>query len=261
MDELSIALVQVPLVWENKVENLRILGTWIESISPPVDIIVLPEMFSTGFSMNSQKLAETMDGASVSWMHTQASNKNCILCGSLIIEENGKYYNRLIWMPPSGNCTIYNKRHLFRMAGENQHYSEGQQKVIVKYQEWDICLQVCYDLRFPVWSRRTAKENYDLLLYVANWPERRSHAWKSLLPARAIENQSYVVGLNRVGLDGNNINYSGDSMALNFLGETLISANPGEATVLQVTLSKPELLHFRKSFPAEQDADQFTLSD
>ncbi|MBL0046919.1 MAG: amidohydrolase [Bacteroidetes bacterium] len=259
MDELIIALLQVPLVWENKAENLRIIGTWVDSIHNSVDIIVLPEMFSTGFSMNSKKLAETMDGASVSWMRTQASNKNCIICGSLIIEENGKYFNRFIWMPPSGKCSVYDKRHLFRMAGENEHYSEGKHKLIVHYKEWDICLQVCYDLRFPVWSRRTKQENYDLLLYVANWPERRSYAWKSLLPARAIENQSYVVGLNRVGLDGNDINYSGDSMALNFLGESLISAKPGEETILQITLSKPELLNFRKNFPAEQDADQFTL--
>ncbi|MBK9671208.1 MAG: amidohydrolase [Bacteroidetes bacterium] len=261
MSQLLITLLQVPLSWENKEENLQYLAQKIETLTSATDVIVLPELFSTGFSMQSQRLAETMQGKSVAWMRTVAAKKNCVLCGSLIVEEDGKYYNRFIWMQANGECSWYNKRHLFRMAGENEHYSSGENKVIVDYKGFKICLQVCYDLRFPVWSRRTARDNYDVLLYVANWPERRNHAWKSLLVARAIENQSYVIGVNRVGVDGNNIAYSGDSIALSYLGEALTQNTTAAEWIETVTLHKNELLNFRESFPAEKDADEFRILD
>lgn len=261
MEDISITLLQVPLAWENKSENLLYISKKIEAIVEATDIVVLPEMFSTGFSMNSAALAETMEGESVAWMKTEAAKKNCILCGSLIIKENNSFYNRLIWMRPDGTCSYYNKRHLFRMANENEHYSEGTKKQLVEFKGWKISLQVCYDLRFPVWSRRTEAEDYDLLIYVANWPERRNHAWKSLLVARSIENQSYVVGVNRVGSDGQNIAYSGDSVALNFLGEVLSQPAATIEFTETIHFSKSDLLEFRKNFPAQLDADDFSLSD
>ena len=259
MNQLKITLLQVPLSWENKQENLNFLSQKITAVSS-TDVIVLPEMFSTGFSMNSTALAEKMDGLAVTWMREQAARKNCAIAGSLIIEENKNYYNRLIWMAPDGKCEFYNKRHLFRMANENKHFSEGNKKQIISYKGWKICLLVCYDLRFPVWSRRTKNENYDVILYVANWPERRSYAWKSLLVARAIENQSYVVGVNRIGKDGNEINYVGDSVALNFIGEQLTNSPSDGESSETVVLTKDSLVEFRKNFPAEMDADNFLIS-
>ena len=259
MQDIKITLLQIPLAWEDKTENLNFFSQKLAALTEVGDVVVLPEMFSTGFSMNSAALAESMDGEAVSWMKKEAAKKNCILCGSLIIKENTEYYNRLIWMRPDGSCSFYNKRHLFRMANENEHYSEGKQKLIVECKGWKICLQVCYDMRFPVWSRRTQKEDYDLLIYVANWPQRRSHAWKSLLVARAIENQAYVVGVNRIGNDGNNIPYSGDSVALNFLGEALTAPLAHTEFCGSITLNKTALLEFRKSFPAHLDADAFAL--
>lgn len=260
MENLNITLLQISLVWENKSENLTAIEAKLKGITEPTDIIVLPEMFSTGFSMHSNILAEKMDGPSVAWMHNQAAKMNCILCGSLIIEEDNKYYNRLIWMKPDGTSSYYNKRHLFRMANENKHYSEGTKKLIVDCKGWKICLQVCYDLRFPVWSRRSAAEDYDVLIYIANWPQRRIHAWKSLLVARAIENQAYTIGVNRIGTDGNGNTYSGDSIGLNFLGEQLTTANPNESTIETIQLRKEDLLEFRKNFPAELDADTFSIA-
>ena len=259
-ENLRVSMVQSHIIWEDRNENLGYYGELLRRISGKTDLAVLPETFSTGFTMNIEPLADEADGITVNTIKKWAADYKMAVAGSFIAKDNGKYYNRAFFITSEGDSLFYDKRHLFQMGHEDQYFTAGDKRLVVSYRGWNICLLVCYDLRFPVWSRRTAKENYDLLLYVANWPERRSHAWKSLLPARAIENQSYVVGLNRVGLDGNNINYSGDSVALNFLGETLISANPGEAAVLQVTLSKPELLHFRKSFPAEQDADQFILN-
>ena len=180
--------------------------------------------------------------------------------GSLILEENSNFFNRLIWMPADGDFEVYDKRHLFRMAGENNHYSEGRRKLIVEYKGWKICLMICYDLRFPVWSRRTENENYDALIYIAKWPERRSHAWKSLLVARAIENQAYVLGVNRIGLDGNNIAYVGDSIALSFLGDKISTTLENSESCETIVLKKNDLLDFRKSFPADKDADSFVIS-
>ena len=259
MQELSVAFLQIPLIWENKPQNLKHITERIETISTPCSLIVLPEMFNTGFSMNSAQLAEEMSGITISWMRDLATIKNVAICGSLIIKEQNNYYNRLVWMNPDGNCVYYNKRHLFRMANENEYYSSGEHSCIVDYHGWKINLQVCYDLRFPVWSRRTAANEYDLLLYVANWPERRSYAWKQLLIARAIENQSYVLGVNRVGEDGNNIAYSGDSAAINFLGDVIESGTAHEENVLNVTFKKDELYAYRKAFPAYLDADSFEI--
>ena len=205
---LTVTLIQTNLFWEDKKANLEMLQQKIESIPEKTELVILPEMFSTGFSMNAGALAETMDGQTVNWMKDIAAKNKIILTGSVIIEDGGKYYNRLIWMLPSGDYGIYNKRHLFAYAKEDIHYSAGNKKLIASVNGWKINLQVCYDLRFPVWARQTAgagETKYDILINVANWPEKRSHAWKTLLAARAIENQCYVIGVNRVGEDGNNI--------------------------------------------------------
>lgn len=230
----------------------------IEAISEPTDIIVLPEMFSTGFTMNAAAFAETMDGPTLQWMQQIAIKKDCAITGSLIITEDRKFFNRLIWMMPNGHIH-YDKRHLFSLAGEDKTYTAGQLQWIVSYRDWRIFPLICYDLRFPVWSRRNKKLDYDVLLYVANWPERRNFAWKQLLIARAIENQSYVVGVNRVGNDGHNVYHSGDSVVLDYKGTTL-SALPTELEGHQtVILKKEELKEFRNHFAFGNDGDEFTL--
>src|ERR1700677_3019146 len=215
MSTLTVTTIQPDLQWEDKTANLRRLEEKIDAIGVHTELVILPEMFSTGFSMRPEVLAERMDGPTVDWMKNMAARKKVILTGSVIIEEEGKYFNRLIWMLPNGQYGYYDKRHRFAYAGENEHYSAGHKRLIASVKGWKILLQVCYDLRFPVWSRQAAEDGlpeYDLIIYVANWPQRRSLAWKTLLQARAIENQSYVAGVNRVGNDGNNIAHSGDSM-------------------------------------------------
>ena len=225
MNALTITLIQPDLTWENKAANLSRLSQKIEAIKEKTEVVILPEMFSTGFSMKPEVLSEKMDGETMEWMKKISSEKKIILTGSIIIEDNAagmhgnkKYYNRLIWMLPNGEYGFYDKRHLFAYADEHSHYTAGDKRLIASVKGWKINLQVCYDLRFPVWARQCplpaakgpeAKTDpeYDLLIYVANWPERRKHAWKTLLQARAIENQCYVIGVNRVGTDGNNLNY------------------------------------------------------
>lgn len=258
MQNLKITLIQSILYWENIDANLKMFSNKIEVISD-TDVIVLPEMFTTGFSMNSEKLAESMNGKTVKWMQLVANNKNAVVCGSTIIQENNRYYNRFIWMQPNGEFQTYDKKHLFRMAGEQNHFTTGTSKTIIKYKGWKICPLVCYDLRFPVWSRRVENESedYDVLLYVANWPAKRSHAWKSLLPARAIENQSYVIGVNRVGVDDNNLEYSGDSVVLNPIGECLVECKENDTQT--IILSGSVYLNFRKELPFNKDADKFDL--
>jgi predicted amidohydrolase len=254
MEKLNITLVQPEIVWEDAQMNLK---RYTEMLAPVerTDIIVLPEMFTTGFSMQPEKLKETMDGSSVQWMKKLAVEKGAAVTGSLIIEENEKVFNRLVWIFPDGKTEIYDKRHLFTMGEENQHYSAGTEKLIVEYRGWRIYPLICYDLRFPVWSRNT--ENYDVLLYVANWPSPRHHVWKNLLTARAIENQSYCVGVNRVGTDGAGLNYLGDSAVISpkgfpeFLGE--------REEVRTFELSYNELQDFRKSFPLLNDRDEFKI--
>jgi predicted amidohydrolase len=270
MSTLRITGIQTNLHWENKKANLEMFEEKINSISPPTEIVVLPEMYSTGFSMQTEKLAETMEGETVEWMKRISAGKKIILTGSMIIEEAGHYFNRLIWMMPNGQFGYYDKRHLFAYANEDQHYSAGYKRLIASVKGWKINLLVCYDLRFPVWSRQTSpltplqrrgeqsSFEYDVLIYVANWPERRSQAWKTLLQARAIENQCYVVGVNRVGEDGNKIYYSGDSVVIDPLGEILYHKKDVE-DIFTVTLDKSHLETIRKKFPFQRDADRFSI--
>jgi omega-amidase len=256
---LKITLIQSSLTWENKSANLEMFSQKISKLKDSTHIIVLPEMFSTGFTMNAHSLAEPMDGPSVAWMREIAKKNNCVVTGSLVISENEKFYNRLIWMKPDGNFFHYDKRHLFRLAHEEQTYAPGQSKLIVELNGWKIFPLVCFDLRFPVWSRRTKDSDYDVLLFVANWPERRVTAWSQLLIARAIENQCYVVGLNRVGNDGNNIYHSGESAIINYKGEEISGINPHEEVDETVELYKEELENFRSQLPFLEDADSFTI--
>jgi omega-amidase len=260
MQPLTITLIQTNLHWEDKTANLQMLAEKINSISVPTEVVVLPEMFSTGFSMQPQKLAETMDGETMTWMKKMASIKNIILTGSIIIEEEKKYYNRLIWMLPNGQYGHYDKRHLFAFANEHQHYTAGNKRLIAQVKGWKINLQVCYDLRFPVWARQASPDEYDIILYVANWPERRSHAWKTLLTARAIENQCYAIGVNRVGNDGNNIYHSGNSMVVDAIGNELYHKADDE-DVFTITLQKETLQETRNKFPFLKDADGFIINN
>lgn len=257
MSKLKISIIQSNLSWENKVENLLRFEEKIKDISD-TELVLLPEMFSTGFSMNPYQLAEPMEGAGVQWMKKIASKKNIILLGSLIIEENNNYYNRAIWMLPNGKYGTYDKRHLFSYAGEDKHYSAGSKRLITQVKGWKVNIQICYDLRFPVWSRMQHSEEYDMIVYLANWPERRALAWKTLLQARAIENQCYVIGVNRVGMDGNDIKYSGDSCVINPLGEILYSKS-NEEDLHTITIDKEELTSIRNHFPFLKDKDGFAL--
>lgn len=260
MHSLTITTIQTHLHWEDRQANLNMLEKKLDSISKKTELIILPEMFSTGFSMQPQKLAETMNGAAVNWMRQQAMQRKIIITGSLIIEEDGKYYNRLIWMLPSGDLGQYDKRHLFSYAEEHRHYSPGSKKLIASVNGWKIMLQVCYDLRFPVWCRQSNDENelHDVMINVANWPDKRSLAWKTLLQARAIENQCYTIGVNRVGKDGNDIYYSGNSMVVDPLGEILYHGE-SEEDIHTIILQKELLMEIRKQFPFLNDRDEHRM--
>jgi predicted amidohydrolase len=254
MENLKVTIIQPDIIWENPRENLINCSKIIAS-ARKTDLVILPEMFTTGFSMESEKLKETMEGTSVQWMKETATDKNIAIIGSLIIEEKGKIFNRIVCAFPDGSVFSYDKRHLFAMGQEHLHYSSGQQKLIIEYKGWKICPLICYDLRFPVWSRNT--ENYDLLIYVANWPAARSHVWKSLLVARAIENQSYCIGVNRSGIDGYGIRYSGDSAIIDARGAaTFLGEQPDVKTF---ELDYNELYSFRKVFPVLNDMDKFLI--
>ncbi len=262
MSSLSITTIQTNLVWEDKIANLELLKEKINSIEERTEIVVLPEMFSTGFTMQPQLFAEEMDGETMEWMKRIAADKRIVLTGSIIIKEEDKFYNRLIWVLPNGEYGFYNKRHLFAYSGEDKHYSPGNKRLIASVKGWKINLQVCYDLRFPVWARQTQHDGvleYDVLIYVANWPERRSHAWKTLLCARAIENQCYVVGVNRVGIDGNKINHSGNSLIIDPLGEVLYHKTDDE-DVFTIALEKERLEEVRAKFPFWKDSDSFIIN-
>lgn len=234
----------------------------IAAITEPTQVVVLPEMFSTGFSMDAARLAEPMNGPTLAWMRRTAAAHKIIITGSLIVEDDGQYHNRAVWMQPDGRYGCYDKRHLFAYGGENQHYTAGNQRFIASVNGWRVALQICYDLRFPVWSRQQFHPQqgfeYDVLLYVANWPERRNTAWKALLPARAIENQCYVIGVNRVGPDGAGIYHSGDSMLVHPLGNILYHKADAE-DVHTITLQKKELEAVRNNFPFWRDADGFQI--
>jgi omega-amidase len=264
MSTLTISTIQTNLFWEDKAANLQQLEQKINSIEQKAEIVVLPEMFSTGFSMQPQKLAENMDGVTMEWMKRVSNKNGIVLTGSIIIEEEGNYFNRLIWMLPNGQYGYYNKRHLFAFAGEDKQYTAGNKRLIASVKGWKINLQVCYDLRFPVWARQTPQSTgggfeYDLLIYVANWPEKRSHAWKTLLCARAIENQCYVIGVNRVGNDGNNIYHSGNSLVLDPMGQVLYHM-ADEEDINTLTLTKEKLEEVRTRFPFWKDADDFIIN-
>ena len=235
MSLLKITTFQTYLFWENIDKNLQYLGLRLTSIREATDLIVLPEMFSTGFSMNPDKFAEKMNGKSMKWMHEQAKKYKCVVTGSLIIKEKNNNYNRLIWMRPNGTFEYYDKRHLFGLGEEDHHYKAGTKKLFVELKGWKICPVICYDLRFPVWLRNTNQE-YDMLLIVANWPERRSLHWRSLIPARAIENQAFVVGVNRVGHDGNEVYHSGDSMCIDPNGKVVKADAPRPSSPTLVEL-------------------------
>jgi predicted amidohydrolase len=257
VDDLHIALIQSSLVWENSEQNRINFTNKIITITKNVDIIVLPEMFTTGFTMNASEVAETMQGDTVSWMQKIAQQKQAAVVGSVVIEDGGNYYNRLLFVHPNGEIESYDKHHTFTLAGEHKVYSSGTKKLIVNYKGWKICPLVCYDLRFPVWARNV--ENYDVLIYVANWPKVRTNAWDALLKARAIENMSYCIGVNRVGLDGNNHEYSGHSAAYDVLGHRIDEIPYDEEAMEIVTLSKRELETYRTKLNFLEDRDSFSL--
>lgn len=265
---LNISLIQADLHWENVAANLASLEEKIASLPGKPEVVVLPEMFSTGFSMKPANLAQAMDGEAVNWMKKVAAKYKIILTGSLMIretdeDEQPKYFNRLVWMLPTGEYGQYDKRHRFGFAGEDKEYTAGTRRMIASVKGWKINLLICYDLRFPVWSRQQTAEGgqpeYDVLIYVANWPEKRSLAWKTLLQARAIENQCYVVGVNRVGEDGNGIAYSGDSMVIDPLGEVLYS-KAGREDAFTVSLDPEVIRDVRERFPFWRDGDRFVIA-
>ena len=253
---MKIALIQSDLYWEDASANRKNFESKINQIDSEVNLVVLPEMFSTGFTMNASEVAETMQGETVLWMQSMAEQKQLAIVGSLIIAEEGKYYNRMLFVFPNGAIQQYDKRHLFSLAGEHKYYEAGTQKVIVEYLDWKICLQICYDLRFPVFARNT--ENYDLLLYVANWPKVRTNAWDALLKARAIENLSYVVAVNRVGLDANEYEHIGHSQVIDFLGNPVLDPQEKEGIFI-VEVDKKPMLETRKKLDFLSDRDQFEI--
>lgn len=258
---LTITLIQTTLHWEDKTANLSMLEEKINQVKGKTEIVLLPEMFSTGFSMQAKLLAEKMEGPTLAWMKRIAATNKIVLAGSVIIEEEGNYYNRLVWMLPNGQYGVYDKRHRFAFAGEDDHYTAGNKRLIASVKGWKLNLLVCYDLRFPVWARQQSENDeaeYDILVYVANWPEKRVHAWKTLLQARAIENQSYVIGVNRVGKDGKDIPYSGESMVIDPLGEILYTKKDAE-DIFTITLEKESLQVIRNQFPFLRDADEFNI--
>jgi predicted amidohydrolase len=253
---MKIALIQTHLFWENPLENRSHLIRKITSFMEDVDLIVLPEMFSTGFTMHPKSVAETMQGETLTWLQHLAKAKNAAITGSLVIAENGNFYNRLVFVFPDGKIMHYDKRHLFGLAGENSEYTAGTQKLIVEYKGWKICPQICYDLRFPVFSRNT--EHYDLLIYIANWPDKRVNAWNILLQARAIENMSYVAGVNRIGTDENKNHYSGDSQLVDAMGNYVLTPHQSDSVFI-VELDKKQQDHNREKFGFLNDADEFDL--
>lgn len=266
MENLRLSLVQTSLFWEDRKSNLRHFEEKLNQLKEESDVIILPEMFTTGFTMNPEKNAEEHGGEGLQWMIKTAAQMSRVVCGSISVKEQNKFYNRLYWVEPDGSFQYYNKRHLFRMAGEDTHYTMGTERVIVSCKGWKINLQVCYDLRFPVWSRNSWNKadnfeaEFDAIIYVANWPEVRSYPWRQLLIARAIENQCYVAGLNRIGKDGNDFAHSGDSAVLNPRGEVLSKLKAHEDGIETVELNAGYLTEFRKVFPVGMDADGFTIN-
>ena len=259
MDNLKITLFQGYLFWENIDKNLQNIGLRLSGIREKTDLIILPEMFNTGFTMNATSLAEPMNGKTMQWMAKISNQYACVITGSLIITENGKFYNRLIWMRPDNTFEYYDKRHLFTLAKEHNTYTAGKNKLIVELKGWKICPVICYDLRFPVWLRNVGN-TYDLLIVVANWPERRALHWRTLIPARAVENQAYVIGLNRVGHDGNQVYHSGDSTCISPQGD-VVYYKRDEEDVYTFTMVADEIERTRRVMPFLKDADSFQIND
>lgn len=259
MDNLKITVYQGYLFWEKIDKNLQNIALRLSGIREKTDLIILPEMFNTGFTMNAEGMGEAMNGKTMQWMENIANQYNCVVTGSLIISDKGKYYNRLIWMRPDGTYQYYDKRHLFGLGKEDDTYTAGKKKLIVELKGWKICPVICYDLRFPVWLRNV-NQTYDLLIVVANWPERRSLHWRTLIPARAVENQCYVIGVNRVGHDGNEVYHSGDSTCIDPMGN-VVYYKRDEEDVYTFSILAEEVALARRAFPFLKDADQFEIKD
>lgn len=257
MLDLNLTLIQAEIAWLKKDENLEKFSRLIEIADPLSNIIILPEMFSTGFTMDPAPVAEEMDGPTIKWMQEKSENAGAVITGSIVITENGKYYNRLIWMNPDGSFEYYDKKHLFALSGETEHYTAGTKKLIIEFKDWKICPVICYDLRFPVWLRN--KEDYDLMIVVANWPMARSGQWEHLLSARAIENQCYVAGVNRIGKDGNNFAYDGTSMVVNADGDTL-TRTVGFERMSFVKIKHYLMEQTRRELPFLNDRDAFEIA-
>lgn len=255
---MKVTLIQSPLIWESPKENRNYFEEKINSISENIDLIILPEMFTTGFTMSPGNVAETMQGETVTWLKALAKAKKSAITGSLVIVENNNFYNRMLFVFPSGELQFYDKKHLFTLAGEDKVYTSGTQKVIVNYLDWKICLQVCYDLRFPVFSRNS--EDYDLLIYVASWPKIRINAWDALLKARAIENMSYAIGVNRIGEDDNGYQYTGHSQVVDYLGHYVLEPEESESSFI-VVLDKEKMLETRKNLDFLNDRDSFAIKN
>ena len=253
---MKVALFQTKLAWEQPKTNRKFIEEYFLNEETDFDLFILPEMFTSGFTMNPEAIAETMNGETISWLKQLAQQKNCAITGSLVIQENGNFYNRMVFVHPSGKMECYNKRHLFTLAGEEKVYTKGIDKVIVNYNNWKICLQICYDLRFPVFARNS--EDYDLLLYVANWPKVRITAWDALLKARAIENMTYTIGVNRIGEDANQLEYPGHSKVIDYLGDE-ISACENELGVFFAELDKTKQTEIRQKMNFLNDKDDFNL--
>ena len=258
-NNLKIAIIQTDIVWVSITENLNIYDKKLSNLDTSIELLVLPEMFATGFTINVEEVKQTMEGEVVLWMKQKAKENQVALYGSVIIEDNNKFYNRAIFVFPNGEMEFYDKKHLFSLAGEDTVFSSGNIRKIITYKGWRIMPQVCYDLRFPVWSRNDL--NYDLLIYIASWPEKRSHAWQSLLKARAIENMSYVVGVNRIGTDGNNFKYCGDSVIINELGNELIATPKYGEVIKSFTIEKELLIKSREQLSFLDDKDIFKINE
>ena len=263
---MRLTIVQSSIQWEHPDANRLMFAEKLAALRGSTDVVVLPEMFSTGFSMNTAALAEPLYGPTGRWMRALANDLNAVVTGSFICAEDGRFFNRLVWAYPDGRLETYDKKHLFGLSGEHEHYTSGQQRLVVEWQGWRICPLICYDLRFPVWSRNSpipdptanGRGTFDLLLYVANWPSRRAHHWRSLLTARAIENQCFVAGVNIVGKDGNGLEYAGDSTIIDFAGHPICQIS-GQEGMFTANLSLPDLRAYRQQLPFLPDADVFTL--
>jgi predicted amidohydrolase len=264
MQDLKITAFQADLIWENTDENLSRFTEKIIGLEEIPDVIVLPEMFNTGFVMDAERVAETISGDTIKWMSDMASRFDCVIAGSVNIYDNGSFYNRFVWMQPDGFFHSYDKRHLFRMGGEHENFHQGNNSLIIPYKGWKIKPLICYDLRFPVWSKNNYRDDvydYDILIYVANWPAARTEIWKTLLKARAFENQACVVGVNRIGKDGNGLDHSGASVILNAKGQAIADAGEDNETIINATLSYQELYDFREKFKVGLDWDRFAIEE